>query len=306
VSIPHTRRAKIVTRKFGGLFQNIGDSGRNVPRHFLGFDSVDVPYRLDTVEAINTAKREDFLNLGKGYNLMMMAALNGDLHYPQAFRKAKKSVKKDFTVIDEEVICKIDVRYEEILDLDLAGNLDRIEGKIPWLEEMARYESTFQYIETFPPDVRNALAIERTILSPSQMLAAHFALRSLIKREVVHFVKAGRTKLVDLDSLKRLITAMALFDSPQQDILHLLKTGEATGDYKGAVSEYTRGDAFCAPSANDGKYGHGKPSCPPAKAVRTDSPNGHHSPSEDDFVRLLPAHLEPAATDGRLGENETG
>jgi hypothetical protein len=193
---------------------------------------VDIPYRLDSIEAINTAKREDFLNLGKGYNLMLMAARTLDLHYPQAFHKAKKSVKKDFTVINEESICKIDVRYEEISDLDLAGNLERIEAKIPWLRDMARHDSTFQYIETFPPDVRNALAAERTVLSPSQMLEAHFSLRRLIKREIVHYVKTGRTKSVDLDYLKRLVTAMTLFDSPQQDILHLLKTDEATGEYK--------------------------------------------------------------------------
>jgi hypothetical protein len=206
-------------------------AGRNVPKQFSGFP-VDIPYRLDSIEAINTAKREDFLNLGKGYNLMLVAARNGDLHYPQAFRKAKKSVKKDFTVIDEEVICKIDVRYEEISDLDLAGNLERIEGKIPWLRDMARHESAFGYIETFPPDVRKGLGVERTPPTPTQMLEAHLALRHLIKREILHYVKTGRTKSVDLEYLKQLMTAMSLFDSPQQEILHLLKTGEATGDFQ--------------------------------------------------------------------------
>jgi hypothetical protein len=72
---------------------------RNVPKQFSGFP-VDIPYRLDSIEAINTANGEDFLNLGKGSNLMMMAALNLDLRYPKAFHKAKKSVTKDFMVID--------------------------------------------------------------------------------------------------------------------------------------------------------------------------------------------------------------
>lgn len=191
---------------------------------------MNIPYRLDSVEAINTAKREDFLNLGKGYNLMLMAARNLDLRYPQAFQKAKESVKKDFTIIDEEAISRIDVSYEEIADLDLTANLKRIEAKIPWLRDMSRHESTFEYIETFPHDVRNSLGVERTLSSPGQMLDAHFALRRQIKREVVHYVRTGRTKSVDLDYLKRLITSMSLFDSRQQEILHLLQTANTMGD----------------------------------------------------------------------------
>lgn len=192
---------------------------------------MDIPYRLDSIEAINAAKREDLLNLGKGYNLMLKVARKVHLHYPQAFRKARKSVKKILTVINEEKIGKTDIRYEEISDLDLAGNLERIEAKIPWLKDIACHESTFQYIETFPPDVRKALGVERTPPSPSKMLEAHLALRRMIKREILHYVKTGRTKSMDLDYLKRLMTAMTLFDSPQQDILHLLKKGDATGDY---------------------------------------------------------------------------
>ena len=192
---------------------------------------MDIPYRLDSIEAINAAKREGLLNLGKGYNLMLMAARNVHLHYPQAFRNARKSVKKDFTVINEETIFKTDIRYEEISDLDLAGNLERIEAKIPWLRDITCHENTFQYFETFPPDVRKALGVELTPPSPSKMLEAHLALRRLIKREILHYVKMGRTKSMDLDYLKRLMTAMTLFDTPQQDILHLLKKGDATGDY---------------------------------------------------------------------------
>jgi hypothetical protein len=63
------------------------------------------------------------------------------------------------------------------------------------------------------------------------MLDAHFALIRLIKRELLHYVKTGRTKTVDCDYLKRLMTAMTLFDLPQQDVLHLLKKGGATDDY---------------------------------------------------------------------------
>jgi len=132
-----------------------------------GFHSVDIPYRLDSIEAINAAKLEDLFDLGKGYNLMLMAARKVHLHYPQAFCKAKKSVKKVFTVINEEKIHKTDIRYEEISDLDLASNLERIEAKIPWLKDIARHESAFQYIETFPSDVRKALGVERTPLTPT-------------------------------------------------------------------------------------------------------------------------------------------
>ena len=75
---------------------------------------MDIPYRLDSIEAINAAKREGLLNLGKGYNLMLKVARKVHLHYPQAFRKARKSVKKILTVINEEKIGKTDIRYEEI------------------------------------------------------------------------------------------------------------------------------------------------------------------------------------------------
>jgi hypothetical protein len=200
---------------------------RNVPMQFSGFP-VQIPYRLDTINAITTAKQEDLLSLGKGYNLMLMAARNVKLQYPQAFCKARESIRRDFTVFNEESICKIAISYEEISDLDLDGNLERMEAKIPWLRDTARYESTFHYIESFPPDVRKALGVERTPPSPKEMLDAHFALIRLIKRELLHFVKTGRTKTVDCDYLKRLMTAMTLFDLPQQDILHLLKKGEAT------------------------------------------------------------------------------
>ena len=144
---------------------------------------MEIPYRLDSIESINAAKREDLLKLGKSYKLMLLVARNVQLSYPQAFRNARKSVKKDFTVINEETICKTDIRYEEISDIDLAGNLERIEAKIPWLRGMACHESIFQYIETFTPDVKGALGVERASPSPTKMLDAHLALRRLIKRD---------------------------------------------------------------------------------------------------------------------------
>ena len=73
---------------------------------------MNIPYRLDSIEAINTAKREGLLNLGKGYNFMLIVACKVHLHYPQAFCKARKSVKKILTVINEEKIGKTDIRYE--------------------------------------------------------------------------------------------------------------------------------------------------------------------------------------------------
>jgi hypothetical protein len=192
---------------------------------------MDIPYRLDSVEAILAAERENFLSLGNGYNRMLRAARRVHVHYPEAFRLAKKSVKKDFTIINEEKISKINVLYEEIADLDLAGNQDRIAAKIPWLNDMICHTSTFQYIETFPTDVRKAMGCEHAPATPSDMLEAHIALRRLIKREILHYAKTGRAKSLDLNDLKRLVTAMTLFDSPQQDILHLLKQGEATDAY---------------------------------------------------------------------------
>lgn len=59
---------------------------------------MDIPYRIDSIEAINAAKQEVLLNLGKGYNLMLMAADKVHLHYPNAFCKARQSVKIMYTV----------------------------------------------------------------------------------------------------------------------------------------------------------------------------------------------------------------
>lgn len=64
-------------------------------------------------------------------------------------------------------------------------------------------------------------------------------------------------------------------------------------------------DTFCPAATYDGTFGRGKPSCPPAEALRTDRPHGPNGPPRDDPERLLSVRLETAATDERLGKKES-
>jgi hypothetical protein len=117
----------------------------------FGIHSVDIPYRLASIEAINAARRENLLNLGKGYNLMLRAARKVHLHYPQAFCKARKSVKKDLTVINEEKIGKTDIRYgrSQILPVIWNGLRQKSLGSRIWPFIRARFNTLRPFLPMY-------------------------------------------------------------------------------------------------------------------------------------------------------------
>lgn len=201
---------------------------------------IPIPYRLNNQETIEAAIKQNVLNLTKrACKYLLLIAQKVPLEYPAAFLQARKVVRKDFTMFVQ--MEQFDFVYDKLGKLDLDGNFKSLENKVPWAKEIAGHADIFRYLETFPQETKNAWGVVNYPSLPTRMLDAQIQLRRVAKREILHFVKTGRSKLADLDHVKKLVVAFTLFDLRQEDVLHALRqdrtSGEFTVIYQNALAE---------------------------------------------------------------------
>ncbi|MGV8080924.1 MAG: hypothetical protein AB2L22_12820 [Syntrophales bacterium] len=201
----------------------------------------EIPYCLDTLEAVREAMQVDFLGLGNGYDSMMSAARRFALEKPDALIKARRMVEREFYTIDADTIRTTKTTAEELASLQLFGQFPLIERSIPWVKEIASQDDllavlTKQYaghVKVVSPSGKESFPVQRgfeTILT----------IRRLLKRDLLHCAKTGKPMHLTRDELKKALVTYVLLDPKQDDVLQAVRSSvddERDDNYKNAVAE---------------------------------------------------------------------
>ena len=192
--------------------------------------SFKIPYRLETVEDITRALDSDLLKMGTDYRLLLSWAKNTTLHRPPAFVLAKNKVTKDFIVIREEKIQDVKITFSEVAKLPLVVEYPEVKDRLPWIEDIIRHENLFQFFHSFPLEIRKRCLLEHLPDSPTAMYSAMLAIRKLLRRELIVYVKAKKTSTLSLVQLKQSLVALTIFTPNNEDVLYALKEVKKDAD----------------------------------------------------------------------------
>lgn len=199
-------------------------------------DPFAIPYCLDTLEAVMQAKSINFLNLQKDYSLMKAAAMNIPLLYPPALDKARKAVVKDFYILREqrEEVEKID--YRMVANINPVDNYQMILKSIPWVFDLAKKQSLFQVLQEFPDDIQSMVKVNETPATLTAMFESVVSTLKMNRHEIFTYVNSKRANKLKGDELKKLITARALFEPANGDVLQALR--QDSGGGSGALAQH--------------------------------------------------------------------
>jgi hypothetical protein len=192
-------------------------------------DSLEIPYRLETFEDITNALHGEIIRV-TDYQRLLLFAEKTALHKPQALVKAKKKVSKEFIKVDvdERKIRDVKINFSQLANLPLIAQYPLIMESIPWINDIICHQNLFHFFHSFPLEIRKRSLLEpfpETIVS---MYSAAQAIRRLLKRELIVYVKAQKTSTLSLDQLKKGLVALTVFEPSNEDVLLALKT-EKTG-----------------------------------------------------------------------------
>ena len=199
-------------------------------------DPFAIPYCLDTLEAVMQAKSINFLNLHKDYSLMKAAAKNIPLQYPPALEKAKKAVVKDFYVLREQNEQVEQIDYRIVANINLVDNYQLIVKSIPWVIDLAKKQSLFQALQEFPDDIQSMVKVNETPATMTALFESVVSTIKMNKHEIFTYVNSKRANKLKGDDLKKLITARAIFEPANGDVLEALRH-DAGGD-SGALAQH--------------------------------------------------------------------
>lgn len=198
-----------------------------------------IPYRLETIEDIHKALQSELLEMTEYKRLLHFAKENA-YEKPPALIKAKKKVAKEFIVVNEDKIRDVKINMCEVANLPLIAQYPLVMESIPWVDDIIRHENLFHFIHSFPLEIRKRMLLEQRPESPASMYSAVLAIRRLLKRELVVYIKAHKTSALSPVQLKKSLVALTVFDPVNEDVLLALKT-EKTGEdsplYQNAMAE---------------------------------------------------------------------
>ncbi len=205
---------------------------------------LEIPYRLETTEDVETARDKGILG-EVDYKRLLNYAKEKPLHRPHALTNARKKVTKDFTLVDEIKIqeAKISIREvanlpaeifetpksvtkitREVVHLPPVNQYPLILESIPWIDDIVSHKDMLSFFLNYPPDIRKQLLLENGVSSPGSMYASIMAIRRLLKKCLVVYVKAQKTSILSLIQLKQSLVALTVFDPRNEDVLLALKT----------------------------------------------------------------------------------
>ena len=183
----------------------------------------EVPYRIESLQAISAAIRTNFLGIGSLYlSMYELAKRVGDLDIPPAMSNAREFVEKSFLQVDEEKIRECGLEYREVADLPLVSHSSLIEAAVPWAVEFAGHDTLFDALRSFPEEVRRLCRLG----GAENLLGAYEsvqAIRCLLQSEILAYVRTRRTRRVGLEDLKRLMVAYTLHQPGNEDVLQALR-----------------------------------------------------------------------------------
>lgn len=207
-------------------------------------NALEIPYRLETIEDIKNAMFSELFG-EVDYKRLLHFAKEKPIQRPYALINARKKVTKDFTLVDENKIreAKISIREvanlptgifeppvaaekntREAVNLPLVNQYPLILESTPWIDNVVSHEDIFLFFLNFPPDVRKHLLLEKGVSSPGSMYASMLAIRKLLKKCLIVYVKAQKTTTLSLIQLKQSLVALTVFDPRNEDVLLALRT----------------------------------------------------------------------------------
>lgn len=184
---------------------------------------LEIPYRLETIEDVTNAKNGDLFGI-TDYKRLVHFAQEKTIQQPPALLKSKKKVTKDFMIFVEEKIRDVKIDFTEVADLPLIAQYELIEESIPWIDDIIRHETIFHFFHSFPLEIRKRFLLEHLPDVPSSMFSAVLAIRKLLRKDLVVYIKAQKTSTLSLVEFKKSLVALTVFDSRNEDILDALKT----------------------------------------------------------------------------------
>lgn len=184
---------------------------------------LEIPYRLETIEDINNAMHAGLLRSVDHQRLLHFAKTT-TLHKPPALMKAKQKVTKDFIIVNEENIRDVNIKISEVANLPLIAQHPLVIESLPWIDDIIRHDNLFHFFHSFPLDIRRCFLLENYPELPGAMYSAVLAIRKLLKRELVVYIKAHKTSALNLVQLKKSLVALTVFETRNEDVLIALKT----------------------------------------------------------------------------------
>lgn len=202
--------------------------------HFL-----EIPYRLETIQDITRAREADLL-VTVDFKRLLHFAKEKSIHKPTAFIKAKKNVAKEFVKVHEEKIRESKVNFSQMANLPLVTQYPLIKASLPWMNDIICHNDLFHFFHSFPLEIRKRFLIEPLPESLTAMYSAVLAIRKLLKRDLIVYIKAQKTSIFSLPQLKKSLVALTVFEPNNEDILIALQTGKANENsplYQNALAE---------------------------------------------------------------------
>jgi len=184
---------------------------------------LEIPYRLETIEDINNAMQGDLLRI-TDYKRLLHFAKEKTIQQPQALIKAKKKVTKDFSMVDEEKIRDVKINFCEVADLPLIAQYPLVLDSIPWIDDIVCHENIFHFFHSFPLEIRKRFLLEHRPDSPAAMFSAVLAIRKVLKKDLIVYVKAQKPSTLSLVQFKKSLVALTVFDPSNEDVLLAFKT----------------------------------------------------------------------------------
>lgn len=185
--------------------------------------SFEIPYRLETIEDITNALHGDLLKR-TDYLRLLHFAEQTTLNQPHALIKAKKKVTKDFIIVDEEKIRDVKINFFQVANLPLVEQYPLVMESLPWMHDIICHEDFFHFFHSYPLEIRKRFLLEHLSESPLSMYSAVLAIRKLLKRNLIVYVKAQKTSTLSLLQLKKGLVALTVFEPSNEDVLLALKT----------------------------------------------------------------------------------
>ncbi|MEW6600120.1 MAG: hypothetical protein AB1499_04040, partial [Nitrospirota bacterium] len=199
---------------------------QEVVRDMISDDPLAVPYRMENASDIKLAGEHDVLGLGTQIYSKLLT-LSGDIPVIEkpAVLKDAKPVSRDFYILKEKKITQHIESYKQSKALDRIGNSELISEQFPDIDILS--DPGFLDDYAMPS---NEGDFSKRLRGQAYSLKRDSLLNGLIRDELISIIKSDRTRSITRGELKRLITAAALHDNRNSDIMQALNIALARQD----------------------------------------------------------------------------
>jgi hypothetical protein len=179
---------------------------------------MEIPYRLDSLEAIAEAQKINLLDIGDGYRMMLAAARRVRIVIPPALARSRPMAEKSFETPPENVVFESEVQYRILPDQGEVRDFPVIEAAIPWVRDLAAHRNLRDFLKTLPVAAQKLCLVDAASQGAPRMLESGLATRRYLRREILSYAKAKRAVHLSHDEFRLLLVAHALFDTRNRDV----------------------------------------------------------------------------------------